>query len=186
MKEAITQQSREVFWPQVIAGDTSRDTRRLRGDRTNDDSGVKPTLSPKHMTPEQIAHIRNSWALMSSSTDDLAMQFYNRLFELDPSLRSLFTSTDMQAQSDKLIQMLSVIVRGVDDLPRLLPAVEALGRRHATYGVKDAHYVTVGAALLRTFKEVLGGSLSVAAEESWAAAFSTLADVMMKAARKAA
>ncbi|MEO7997289.1 MAG: globin family protein [Gemmatimonadaceae bacterium] len=186
MKCAITQQSRGHFWPQVIAGDRPSDSWRVRGERADDHSVAPPTLSPKHMTPEQVAHIRNSWALMSSATDDLAIQFYDRLFDLDPSLRSLFKSADMQTQSEKLIQMLTVIVRGVDDLPRLLPSVEALGRRHAGYGVKDAHYVTVGAALLRTFKEVLGGSLSVAAEESWAAAFSTLSDVMMKASRKAA
>lgn len=118
---------------------------------------------------------------MSSATDDIATQFYKRLFEIDPSVLPLFTATDMPSQGDKLISMLTVIVRGVEDLPRLLPAVTALGARHAGYGVKDEQYASVGAALIWTFHTVLGSSFSKAAEESWSMAFAVLADVMITA-----
>lgn len=138
------------------------------------------------MTPDQIAHIRNSWALMSSATDDVATQFYKRLFEIDPSVLPLFAATDMSTQGDKLITMLTVIVRGVEDLPRLLPAVTSLGNRHAKYGVKDEQYASVGAALIWTFHAVLGSSFSKAAEESWSTAFGVLADVMIKAGHQPA
>ncbi len=74
--------------------------------------------------------------------------FYGRLFALDPTLRQLFASTDMKAQGKMLMQMLAVAVKGLDNLDQLVPAVERLGRRHVRYGVKDAHYDTVGAALL--------------------------------------
>ena len=134
------------------------------------------------MTPEQICHIRNSWSLMASSTDDVALHFYNRLFELDPALRSLFASTDMQEQGDKLVHMLSMIVRGVSDMPKLLPAVESLGRRHVAYGVTNGHYDTVETSLLWTFERVLGPGFSADAHESWRLAFGTLADVMKRSA----
>lgn len=137
--------------------------------------------TPPLMTPDQIGHIRSTWSLMTSASDDLATRFYARLFELDPSLRPMFASTDMQAQGDKLLQTLTVVVRGVEDLPRLLPAVEALGRRHTGYGVQESHYVTVGAALLYTFERTLGAAFTPDARESWSAAFGVLAAVMIGA-----
>jgi hemoglobin-like flavoprotein len=33
-------------------------------------------------------------------------------------------------------------------LDQIVPAVQALGRRHAGYGVREPHYATVGEALL--------------------------------------
>lgn len=78
-----------------------------------------------------------------------ARLFYDKLFELDPGARPLFTS-DMEEQGRKLMQMITVAVQGLDDLDQTLPAVRGLGRRHADYGVQDEHYDTVDAALLRT------------------------------------
>ena len=51
---------------------------------------------------------------------------------------------DMGAQHRKLAQMLTAAVKGLDHLNRLVPVVQDLGRRHARYGVTDAHYDTVG------------------------------------------
>ena len=56
----------------------------------------------------------------------------------------------MAAQRKNLMQTLAVVVAGIDRLETLVPAVEALGRRHAGYGVKASHYATVGRALLDT------------------------------------
>lgn len=138
------------------------------------------------MTPEQIGHIRNSWSLMASATDDVSLHFYIRLFELDPSLRSLFASTDMTEQGEKLTSMLGVIVRGVDDLPKLRPTVEALGRRHAEYGVVDQHYDMVGTALLSTFHQVLGPNFSIEARAAWEIAFGEVAALMKRAGSQVA
>ena len=38
------------------------------------------------------------------------------------------------------MQMITVAVRGLDRLGELLPAVEALGRRHAGYHVRERDY----------------------------------------------
>ncbi|MBC8088712.1 MAG: hemin receptor [Phycisphaerae bacterium] len=138
------------------------------------------------MTHEQIGHIRNSWSLLASATDDVATLFYARLFELDPTLSGMFASANMQEQGDKLVHMLTLIVRGFDNLPQLLPSVESLGRRHSSYGVVEKHYDTVGQALLWTFQRVLGPSFSAEAHDAWAHAFGTLADVMKRAARQVA
>lgn len=134
------------------------------------------------MTPDQIATIRSTWNLMGATTDAVAPLFYDRLFQRDPSVRALFTHTDMPSQGEKLTQILAVVVRGLDRLDQLMPAVEALGRRHAGYGVQDAHYALVGTALLDTFADILGDAFTPDARAAWEAAYGALAAVMQRAA----
>lgn len=49
--------------------------------------------------------------------------------------------------------------QGIDNLEPLIPALEALGRRHAGYGVQPKHNATVGQALLDTLQAGLGHGL---------------------------
>jgi len=41
---------------------------------------------------------------------------------------------------------INATVNGLSRLDRIFPAIEALGWRHASYGVKDHHYSAVGVA----------------------------------------
>jgi len=107
--------------------------------------------------------------------------FYDRLFVLDPKLRALFKG-DMREQGRKLMTLLKMAVNGLRNLERLVPSVEALGRRHVAYGVKDADYAVVGSALLWTLKEGLGAGFTSEVEAAWAAVYETLSTVMQKAA----
>jgi methyl-accepting chemotaxis protein len=107
--------------------------------------------------------------------------FYNRLFELDPSLKPLFKG-DLQEQGRKLMAMLKTAVRGLDNLDKLVPAVEGLGRRHAAYGVKPAHYDTVAQALLWTLEEGLKESFTADVKAAWITVYGVLADTMKSAA----
>ena len=134
------------------------------------------------MTPTQVGLIRESWAAVEPIADTAAGLFYGRLFELDPALERLFRRTDMDRQRKVLMQTLAVVVKTLDRVDELLPAVEALGRRHAGYGVREAHYGTVGNALLWTLEQGLGEAFTPAVREAWATAYGTLASVMIEAA----
>lgn len=136
------------------------------------------------MTRDQIARVRSSWALVVPLAEVVAARFYEQLFTLDPSLRPLFAHTDSAAQRRKFVQTLAIVVAGLDDLPRLLPAIEALGQRHAGYGVTDAHYGTVRAALLWTLERGLGPDFDERTREAWDAAYHLLATVMQRAAAR--
>ena len=133
------------------------------------------------MTPKQVELVQTTWEKVVPIADTAAALFYGKLFELDPSLKPLFTS-DIKEQGKKLMQMITVAVRGLGDLGKLVPAVQALGRRHVAYGVKDEHYATVGAALLWTLEKGLGDAFTPEVKEAWAAVYGILADTMMKAA----
>lgn len=135
------------------------------------------------MTPTQVQLIRSSWAAVEPISDVAATIFYDRLFNLDPRLADLFRHTDMAKQRKLLMQTLAVVVKSIDRLDQIIPAVQALGRRHAGYGVEDGDYDTVGAALLWTLEEGLGPTFTPETRDAWATAYSTLAGVMMEASR---
>ena len=137
------------------------------------------------MTPTQVGLIRESWAAVEPIADTAAGLFYGRLFELDPTLERLFRRTDMVRQRQVLMGTLAVVVKTLDRIDELLPAVEALGRRHAGYGVRESHYATVGEALLWTLEQGLGEAFTPAVREAWTAAYGTLASVMIEASKSA-
>ncbi|HEX8903504.1 MAG TPA: globin family protein [Longimicrobiaceae bacterium] len=133
------------------------------------------------MTPESKTLVQESWTQVEPIADAAAELFYGRLFELDPSLRPMFRG-DMREQGKKLMQMITVAVRGLDRLDQIVPAVEALGRRHAGYGVTDAHYDTVADALLWTLEKGLGDGFTPPVKAAWTETYTTLATVMKRAA----
>jgi methyl-accepting chemotaxis protein len=88
----------------------------------------------------------------------------------------------MSQQGAKLMQMIAVAVSKLDQPEVLMPVLENLGRRHGGYGVRDADYDTVGAALLKTLYQGLGAAYNEEVEEEWVSVYGVLAATMKKAA----
>jgi hemoglobin-like flavoprotein len=137
------------------------------------------------MNANQIALVQKSWELVLPIADQAAQLFYQRLFELDPSLWSLFAD-DMTEQRQKLMQMITVAVRSLDRLADIVPSVEALGARHVSYGVKDEHYATVGNALIWTLGQGLGAAFTPETQAAWIEVYTQLSSAMKQGARKQA
>jgi hemoglobin-like flavoprotein len=135
------------------------------------------------LTDREKVLVQQSFALVAPIADDAAALFYRRLFELDPSLERMFKG-DMSEQRKKLMQMLTAAVKGLDRLEQLVPVVEDLGRRHAGYGVADAHYDTVGAALLWTLEKGLGQAFTPEVQDAWVVVYGLLAGTMKNAAKE--
>jgi hemoglobin-like flavoprotein len=125
----------------------------------------------------QKALVQTSFAQVRPIADAAAALFYSRLFELDPTLRPLFKG-DLKEQGRKLMDMLTLAVKGLDRPEALLPALAALGRRHAGYGVNKHDYETVGEALLWTLEQGLGPSFTPDIREAWTALYRFVADTM--------
>lgn len=134
------------------------------------------------MTPDQKRLVQETWKQVVPIADAAGELFYHRLFEIDPSTCELFRATDMPAQRRKLLQMLAAAVRGLDNLDALASTVEDLGRRHVGYGVTDAHYDSVGAALLWTLEQGLGNAWKPAVAAAWTEAYGFLSGIMRRAA----
>lgn len=137
------------------------------------------------MTPQEITLVQNSFTQLKPIAATVSRLFYDRLFTLDPNLRPLFKG-DLAQQGHKLMTMLQVTVQGLTRLDTLTPVVRQLGARHATYGVEDSHYATVGSALLWTLEQGLGAAWKPDVQAAWETAYSLLADVMQFGAMEAA
>tara|TARA_R110002072_G_scaffold302603_1_gene486708 strand:- start:172808 stop:173224 length:417 start_codon:yes stop_codon:yes gene_type:complete len=137
------------------------------------------------MTPYKIALVKSTWARVVPIADQAADMFYARLFEIDGSLKELFPE-DMTEQKKKLLQTLAVCVNGLNDLGEIVPAVQALGKRHVGYNVKPEQYETVGAALLWTLEQGLGKAWDKEVAEAWTEVYGVLSTTMKEAAAESA
>jgi hemoglobin-like flavoprotein len=134
------------------------------------------------MTLEEVKLVQTSWAMVAPISDQAAALFYGRLFEIDPQLKLLFKS-DINEQGKKLMQMIGMVVHGLANFERLLPAVQDLGRRHTRYGVDDSHYEMVASALLWTLEKGLGNGFTPEVRSAWTSAYTALAKTMKDAGR---
>jgi nitric oxide dioxygenase len=128
-------------------------------------------------TASQRVLVRDTFALLAPGAEEVVALLYARLFEVAPTLRSLFHA-DMRAQGDKLIQALVLAVGHLDDLEAIAPAVRALGERHAHYGVAEADFETVGRVLLWTLERSLGARFTPEVRAAWAAVYGLLSGLM--------
>ena len=135
------------------------------------------------MNARQVEIVQESFAQVQKISSAAASLFYGKLFELDPTLKPLFRG-DLIEQGQKLMTMLGVAVANLTKPDVVMPALKQLGARHAGYGVREAHYVTVGTALLWTLERGLGDSFTAEVREAWTTVYVLVADTMKTAAKE--
>ena len=133
------------------------------------------------MTPEQVNLVQQSFAKVAPISEQAAVLFYDRLFEVAPGVKAMFLD-DMTEQRKKLMATLAVVVGGLNNLETILPAASALAKRHVSYGAKPEHYPVVGGALLWTLEKGLGDAWTPETAAAWTAAYTTLSGYMISEA----
>ena len=133
------------------------------------------------MNPTQIKLVQDSFAKVAPISEQAAVMFYDRLFEVAPSVKAMFP-IDMTEQRKKLMATLAVVVNGLSNLEAVLPAASALAKRHVSYGAKPEHYPVVGGALLWTLEKGLGEAWTPEVADAWTAAYGTLSGYMVSEA----
>ncbi|MGZ3290904.1 MAG: globin family protein [Xanthobacteraceae bacterium] len=133
------------------------------------------------MNPTQVKLVQESFARVAPISETAAVLFYDRLFEIAPTVRAMFPA-DMTEQRKKLMAMLAAVVNGLANLDSILPAASALAKRHVAYGAKPEHYPVVGSALLWTLEKGLGEAWTSDVADAWTAAYGTLAGYMISEA----
>jgi len=121
------------------------------------------------MTPDQVTLVQQSFARVAPISETAAVLFYDRLFEIAPSVKAMFPA-DMTEQRKKLMATLAFVVSGLSNLEQVLPAARA------------EHYPVVGAALLWTLEKGLGDGWTPEVAEAWTAAYGTLSGFMISQA----
>jgi hemoglobin-like flavoprotein len=133
------------------------------------------------MTTEQVTLVKNTWKMLRG-VDPVIIgdAFYSKLFADNPGLRKMFPD-NMDAQYRKLIDMLNTIVARLERPEEMQDEIRAMGKRHAQYGARPAHYRLVGKALLWTLQQALGRDWTLEAETAWLQCYTLLANTMMAA-----
>src|SRR5262249_47247325 len=133
------------------------------------------------LTADDIARVRESFAMVAPIQDSAADMLYDRLFAVAPKLRAMFPE-DLTEQKHKLMAAMAAAVRGLSDLGALAPAVRSLGARHASYGVTAEHYTNVREVLLWTLERGLGDKFTADVRAAWAKVYDILAGAMQAGA----
>lgn len=136
------------------------------------------------MSPEQIALVQSSFVQVKAISDTAATLFYSKLFELAPEVRPMF-SRDIKEQGALLMATLGTAVALLKRPAQLKEAVEALGQRHAGYGVTASHFEPVGQALIWTLEKGLGPSFTPELRAAWVALYQSVTVTMLSGMEKA-
>ena len=119
------------------------------------------------MTNKEIELVKASWANVVPISNLAAELFYGKLFEIDPALKSLF-SDNLEEQGKKLMMMINTAVNGLDSPEQIVPAVKALGQRHAD--------------LIWTLGQGLGDGFTDEVKNAWLNTYTLLACTMKEGA----
>ena len=133
------------------------------------------------MTPDQRRLVRQTYEPVREMAAPIALLFYGRLFELDPSARRLFHN-DLAVQGRKLMDTLDLLVESLDDFDSVGDRLAALGERHRGYGVRLEQYASVVSALLWALGQALGPDFDAPTREAWRAVLTTVSSAMQKGA----
>jgi hemoglobin-like flavoprotein len=131
------------------------------------------------LTEEEIVLIEDSWRFAAQSSSGFGLTFYNELFTLDPSLRSIFKE-DITLQVDKFVTIIRYVISHLKN-ENLLSELRQLGSRHRSYNVRPGHYAVVGVALLKTFENMIGSEWKPEARTAWMKLYSQISEIMLTA-----
>jgi hemoglobin-like flavoprotein len=134
-----------------------------------------------HITRRDIALLRQSFERIEPQAAIASLVFYRNLFTAAPELRPMFQSS-IELQGRKFMEALHYTVTTIEYPSMLVPVLEALGRRHVSYGTRDEHYGIVVKVLLQTLKEILAGRFTPATRKAWKVALEFVAEVMRRGA----
>jgi hemoglobin-like flavoprotein len=133
------------------------------------------------VTPEQIGLVEQTLDAIKPVFDNLAADFYRRLFEADSSIQAMFT-TEPAIQRAKLTAELEQVMRSIRDHDAFLARARTLGRQHEAYGVRPRHYATARAALMAALAGELGDRWTTQVAAAWQAAYDLTSEAMLAAA----
>lgn len=128
--------------------------------------------------------VQASFAELGRRAPDLAERFYERLFDADPSLRTMF-SEDPAVQKSLFAAELAVVVQAISRFEAFVARARDLGARHDRYGVTYVHYEIAGRALLEALADTLGPGFTDELHDAWRLAFDLVAETMMQGAADA-
>lgn len=129
----------------------------------------------------ELQILEESFAALAPQAEALVARFYETLFEKYPAVKPMFSETEVEKQQKKLLDSLVLVVNNLRHPDKLVPALQALGKKHQNYGAIAEHYGAVAEVLLEVMAEFAGDLWSDEMETAWSDALQLVANVMLDA-----
>ncbi|SLM62101.1 NO-inducible flavohemoprotein [Dickeya sp. DW 0440] len=129
---------------------------------------------------QTIATIQSTIPLLAETGPALTAHFYQRMFQHNPELKEIFNMSNQRNgdQREALFNAICAYATHIEDLPALLPAVERIAQKHASFNIQPEQYQIVGTHLLATLDEMFNPGQAVL--DAWGKAYQVLADVFIQ------
>lgn len=112
--------------------------------------------------------------------------FYKNMFAEHPEIQPMFNMEKQASgmQPKALAATVLAAAENVDNLGKLMPAIENVAKTHCDCNVQAEQYPIIGKHLLQAFKEVLGDAATDEVIDAWAKAYGVIADVFIEVEKK--
>lgn len=121
--------------------------------------------------------VRASIETIGDGNTELSSLFYTRLFQLEPSLTDIFDG-GVPMLNRKFINML-LTFKTAKNLDALVPALQAMAKRHFGYGAEVAHFAPFREALIYALEQKLGDGFGDELRAAWLSIYDSVCKVMI-------
>ncbi|GAB6260323.1 NO-inducible flavohemoprotein [Photobacterium sp. R1] len=131
------------------------------------------------LSQNTIDIVKSTAQLLAETGPKLTAHFYERMFRHHPQLKDIFNLThqDSGRQREALFNAVYGYAANIDNLEVLLPVVEKIAQKHASFNITAEQYAIVGEHLLGTIDEMFSPGQAVL--DAWAEAYGVLAKVFI-------
>ncbi|MES2239347.1 MAG: NO-inducible flavohemoprotein [Bacteroidota bacterium] len=134
------------------------------------------------MNSEQKQLIKATIPILKSSGEVLTAYFYNRMFEHNPELKSVFNMGNQAngKQKQALAGAVLAYAEHIDNPSVLINVLKGIGNKHVSLNIQAQDYSIVGGHLIASIAEVLGDEIATPELlEAWTTAYNELAKIMI-------
>jgi hemoglobin-like flavoprotein len=129
------------------------------------------------LTGRQKHLLRETVTTLAPASGEVAILFYRRLLELDPSLRRSLKGS-LKRQARQFMGLLKLAILSLDDADGLQPALDRLGTRRPRQRMAAGHCLTFSRALMWTFEQSLEKRFTREARGAWAPLLAEVSRIM--------
>lgn len=149
--------------------------------------GMLPSLVQTHSEKAVIETVQNSWKLVLNGGEDLSVQIFLKIFELDSTILKMFgfgnqaearNSTSLRAHALLVVRKIDEAVQSMNNVDHLVAMLRKLGASHGHLGIQAQHWIIFGQAIMWTLQTRWGEKWTPEMQNGWNQMFSTIRAVM--------
>lgn len=129
------------------------------------------------LTERQKKLIVSSYRYFEPNAARFAELFYQRLFLINPELKSLF-SKNPAVRCGNMVKMLKIAIVYINDFTSLVPILRLLGSE--SYHQHPKYCACIGEEFMQSLEHILGRKWDEEINEAWATYFGILSEMMIR------